>query len=106
MQSLHLANRTTKAQPRKMHRVKTSLRSNLQTRIISAIALGVPFLILSYLGGWWFTAVILIAVLICAYEFHRLMQSAGYRPNLLVQWARVIGRGDGVPTTASHERRS
>ncbi len=90
MQSLHLANRTTKAQPRKMHRVKTSLRSNLQTRIISAIALGVPFLILSYLGGWWFTAVILIAVLICAYEFHRLMQSAGYHPNLLVNVTALL----------------
>ena len=65
-------------------------RSDLRTRLISAIAIGIPFLILSYLGNWWFTAIVLIAVLISAYEFNRLMETAGFHPSLFANLAALL----------------
>ena len=67
-----------------------SKRSDLRTRLISAIAIAVPFLILSYLGNWWFTAIVLIAVLISAYEFHQLMCAAGFHPSLFANLATLL----------------
>jgi len=70
--------------------VKASPRSDLRTRAISGFAVVIPFLLASYLGGWWFTGLILLAVLICAYEFHRLMQTAGFHPSLVAHIAAVL----------------
>ena len=65
-------------------------RSDLRVRFISALAIGIPFLILSYLGGWGFTAIILVAVLIATYEFNKLMQGAGFHPMLFVNVAALL----------------
>lgn len=70
--------------------VKASPRSDLRTRAISGIAIVIPFLLVSYLGGWWFTSLMLLAVIVCAYEFHRLMQTAGFHPSLVANIAALL----------------
>ena len=51
--------------------------------VIPAIALGI-------LGGWWFSAFVLIVVCLAAYEIAQLMRASGLHPNLLVTLAAAI----------------
>ena len=54
----------------------------LRTRVLSAIAL-IPIVAgMLYLGGWWFTAAVLLVAGLAAYEFYGLMRKA----DLIANW--------------------
>ncbi len=52
------------------------------TRIASALVLAPVVLIIVWLGGWWTTALIAIAVVIGIYEIQRILRAGGYHPRL------------------------
>ena len=59
----------------------------LRTRVLSAIVLIPVTAALVYLGGWWFTAAILVAAGLAGFEFFRLMGQA----NVVANWPIGLG---------------
>ena len=53
----------------------------LRTRVLSALVLIPITAVVVYLGGWWFTAVVLIIAGLAAYEFYALLAKANLAPN-------------------------
>src|SRR5579885_3086966 len=65
-------------------------RGSLVQRWLTAI-IGIPIIVLfAWLGGWWTFAILLLITCLGIYEFHRMMQHAGYHPVMLVSLALSV----------------
>lgn len=62
----------------------------LRTRVLSAIVLIPIVAVLLYLGGWWFTAMVLVVAGLALYEFRGLLRKADVQPNLPVSFILAI----------------
>jgi len=58
------------------------LSRGLAARVLSGAAIVVVTLSLGYLGGWWFTALLLLVLSIGVWELWHLLRAAGYQPSL------------------------
>ncbi len=65
-------------------------------RVLSGIAIVVVTLSMGYLGGWWFTALLLIVLVVGAWELWRLLCAAGYRPSLAFMVLTVAASFAGI----------
>ena len=70
----------------------------MRTRVISAVVLGFVTTLAGLMGGWWFSGLILLIVVIATYEVIQLMRASGFMPSLVFSVCRdVAGLPDGAP---------
>jgi phosphatidate cytidylyltransferase len=62
----------------------------LRTRVISAVVLGFVTTLAGLLGGWWFSGLILLIVVIATYEVIQLMRASGFMPSLVFSVAAML----------------
>ncbi len=63
----------------------------LKERILSAVVLIPLAFALLYLGGWWFTALVVLFGILASYEAYAMLRRKGYRPFTYWGMAVVVG---------------
>lgn len=58
--------------------------NDLPIRILGALLFVAPFIAFAWLGGWWFTGFILLAVGIAMHELIGLLRGSGHAPSLII----------------------
>ncbi|HEY3289797.1 MAG TPA: phosphatidate cytidylyltransferase [Anaerolineae bacterium] len=56
--------------------------STLRTRFISGFFIGIVTIVTGVLGGFWFTGLVLLVILLSTYEVHGMLRSCSLRPTL------------------------
>ena len=64
--------------------------NSMRTRAISGTVIGIVTIIPGLLGGMWFTSLILVVVLIAAYEIHAMMAVNQLKPSLITGLSSTV----------------
>lgn len=59
-----------------------SQESSLRTRFMSGVFIGIVTIVTGILGGFWFTGLVLLVILLSTYEVHVMLRSCGFKPTL------------------------
>jgi phosphatidate cytidylyltransferase len=73
--------------------------SDLAMRVGSAVVIFGLFLGSLFLGGWWFTSFVILAMVVATGEFYATVRHAGYRPLALFGLLGVVFMGVGAHVT-------
>jgi len=76
--------------------VEQAAASDLTVRVASALVIFAMFLGSLLLGGWWFTALVILVMVVSAGEFYANVRSQGYQPLALFGLVGLILVGVGA----------
>jgi phosphatidate cytidylyltransferase len=78
--------------------VEQAATSDLAMRVASALVIFGMFLGSLLLGGWWFTAFVILVMVVGTGEFYSTIRASGYRPLALFGLLGVVFMGIGAHT--------
>jgi phosphatidate cytidylyltransferase len=63
------------------------LKASLVRRLLSALVLVPILLVLVWLGGWWFAAVVLLTITLATWEYLQMLRELGLQPTIVYAMA-------------------